>query len=231
MRARARTVLATALVAVLVGLVPWMLGWLKRLEFITYDMRQRGFAIPAPEDSQIRLILVDDLSLEKMGEANPDIGERWPRAYYADIFDYCRIAGARAIISDVDFQGQLYGVADDKELAAALGGVVMALRLDPVKGQSNWPDWLDSRKRFSVQGMQPSGPALRASFSNEDVMKGAGVAFGDVEPSKDSDGVSVTALYLTFVRVGQKKFGLMGEKSNTRVASSLMDIDAEEFNL
>ncbi|MEE8107445.1 MAG: polysaccharide biosynthesis C-terminal domain-containing protein [Planctomycetota bacterium] len=44
-------------------------------------------------------------------------------------------------------------------------------------------------------------------------------------------GVSVTTLYLTFARVGQKKFGLMGEKSDTRVASSLMDIDAEEFNL
>jgi len=114
--------------------------FLTPLETRTWDMRVRSFARPSPFTDQIRLIFLDQSSLDWAYEEN---GLAWPwmREAYVPLVDFCRRAGAKALVMDVLFtEPSAYSADDDAALAAAYrrsGRIVQALY--PSGKDRAWP--------------------------------------------------------------------------------------------
>ena len=132
----------------LVSLVVYATGWLNVLEGKTWDWRASLFAEPVPATDRIRLILVDQNSLDWAREAN-GLTWPWPREVYGVVVDYCRKMGARALAFDVQyFEPSPYGVEDDRRFADALRGFdrsVLPVFLGNETGRlTRWPDGLSA---------------------------------------------------------------------------------------
>lgn len=121
----------------------WLLGLLDTFEGRTWDLRARAFARPGKATSEIAVILLDQESLDwaknEMGLAWP-----WPRELYGVVTDYCRAAGAKALVFDVLYtEPSAYGVEDDERFAQAARDnqkVVGAVHLAQAEGGStSWP--------------------------------------------------------------------------------------------
>lgn len=118
-----RRILACIAIAVAAAATALLLHdarWLERLELFTWDARQRLLATPAPADLPIKLILIDQASLDwarnQAGSPWP-----WPREFYTAIIEFCRAGGAKAIAFDIFFsEPSIFGQDDDDRFAAAL---------------------------------------------------------------------------------------------------------------
>ncbi|MBU1247819.1 MAG: CHASE2 domain-containing protein, partial [Proteobacteria bacterium] len=88
------------LAAALVSLTFWSGGLLQSWEAVTFDWRARLLAAPGPNTDNIRLILLDQKSLD-WAEEHFGLSWPWPRQVYAPIIDFCRRAGAKSIAFDV----------------------------------------------------------------------------------------------------------------------------------
>lgn len=97
-----RLLLATALglAAGLFGLAAWAGGWLEAAEGIVFDWRARWLATPAPADLPIRLILIDDETLDRVQEIY-EIDWPWPREVYGLLIGRCLAGGARTVGFDL----------------------------------------------------------------------------------------------------------------------------------
>ncbi len=85
------------------------------------DWRARLLAKPSAATGQVKLVLLDQASLDwasrEMGWSWP-----WPREAYGPLLDYLKRNGARAAVFDVLYtEPSAYGVADDEALGAAAG--------------------------------------------------------------------------------------------------------------
>jgi len=99
-------------------------GLLERWENTTWDWRARIFARSAPTTSAIRLILLDQKSLDWGKEVN-GWSWPWPREVYGVLAAFLERAGARAGALDVLFtEPSFYGVGDDDAFFSALTGPV-----------------------------------------------------------------------------------------------------------
>jgi adenylate cyclase len=106
--------------AAAVALVLWTAGTLDRLENTTWAWRVHASARPSPSTENIKLILLDQASLDWGSEQN-GWSWPWPREVYAPILDFCRRGNARVVAFDVLFtEPSVYGVADDEALEAAI---------------------------------------------------------------------------------------------------------------
>ncbi len=95
------------------ALVFWGMGWLDSWEAMTWDWRVVLLASPGEATDAIRLILLDQESLD-WGEDVNDWPWPWPRQVYAAIIQYCRRNGVKALAFDVLFtEFSKYGVDDD----------------------------------------------------------------------------------------------------------------------
>ncbi len=95
-------------------------GLLDRLENVTWDMRVRLLARPAPTTASVRLIFVDQASLDWAAE-HLGLPWPWPREVYRAILDFCRRGEVRSVTFDVMFtEASAYGVDDDLEFQAAI---------------------------------------------------------------------------------------------------------------
>jgi len=111
--------LLIGLAAAAIALTLRYFGTLQRWEFATWNWRSRLFARPSEATENIRLILLDQKSLE-WGREN-DLSWPWPREVYAPIIDFCRRGGARVVAFDVLYtEPSVYGVGDDEVLGAAI---------------------------------------------------------------------------------------------------------------
>src|SRR5262245_26869745 len=104
---------AIGVVAAVIALLSHSTRWLERMELLSWDLRQRTLARPAPADLPIRLILIDQPSLdwarEQSGTPWP-----WPREFYKAIIDFCRAGGAKSIVFDLFFsEPSMFGQDDD----------------------------------------------------------------------------------------------------------------------
>lgn len=112
-----------ALLALLAFAVAWALqaaGGLRGLEHLTWGWRQSLAAKPGPATGSIKLIAVDQASLDWAADT---IGESWPwpRQVYDYILEVCEWSGARAVAFDVLFtEPSAYGLYDDDSLAAGM---------------------------------------------------------------------------------------------------------------
>ena len=121
----------------------WRLGLMQRWEYATWAWRVKYFAGPGAATDKIKLILLDQQSLDwakkEMGLSWP-----WPREVYGPIIDFCRRGGARSVAFDVLFtEPSVYSVGDDQALGEAIKRsppFVGALSFSKkTAGQTVWP--------------------------------------------------------------------------------------------
>lgn len=134
---------AIGMAAACMALALWSAGLLTSWEAATYDVRVRILARPGPATDEIRIILLDQHSLD-WGKEQFGLGWPWPRQVYAPVVDFCRRAKATALAFDVVYtEPSVYGVADDKALGDAMqayGHTVMPIDLHLTDGSDeHWP--------------------------------------------------------------------------------------------
>ena len=177
----------------------WHAGWLNQPENMLWRWRVRVFARVTPPSEQIKVILLDQNSLD-WGKTENRWSWPWPREVYGPLFSFCQRGGARAVAFDWVFtEPSVYGVTDDEALGSAfqsVGSSVGALFLGTKSGEvTNWPpeipasglniagldEWMKT-----VKGRRVYAP--RASFPIPEVATNA-AWLGDVSGLPDDDGV------------------------------------------
>lgn len=142
MRRRLLTGLLLGLVSGLVALALWRSGCLTGLENLTYDWRVRAMAKPVATTDQVRLVFLDQGSLD-WGDDVQGWSWPWPREAYEPILAFCRRGGAKAVAFDMTFtEPSRYGVDDDAALGQAIAdtpGFVGAVFFGKHNGVTNWP--------------------------------------------------------------------------------------------
>ena len=121
----------------------WRAGVLQRLEFPTWDWRVGVFAPHTPPSPQVKIILVDQASLDWGKNENGWVWP-WPRTVYSAVLDFCKRSGAKAVAFDMLYtEPSSYGAGDDQALNDAIRrtpGFVGALFLSSQSGEAtNWP--------------------------------------------------------------------------------------------
>lgn len=182
------------------ALLLWTSGALDRWEYRTWDWRASVMARPAPSTGKVRLVLLDQNSLD-WGQRENGLSWPWPREVYGAIIEYLRRAGAKSVAFDVLFtEPSKYGVGDDRALGSAVGGYkgfVGALFLaDRTGSETVWPPGLPPFP-LTIDGFDPPGPlspggdrvtAQRASFPVPEIGSQAAI-LADVQHDPDPDGV------------------------------------------
>ncbi|HBF34661.1 TPA: adenylate/guanylate cyclase domain-containing protein [Candidatus Sumerlaeota bacterium] len=181
------TLLVLALSAV--GALAW-------LEAPLYKWRVQTFAKPTEATDQIRLVFIDQNSLDWAQRENSETWP-WPRAYHAAITDFFTRAGAKAVVFDLLFtKPSRLGVEDDETFAAAIRktkGFVTAAACSRTQGETTaWPK--DLASSVSIQVVPPEPSFLQsltlphASFPVSRLTT-AGAQFGSTFGDPDPDGV------------------------------------------
>jgi len=147
---------AVGVAGALLSIVLFSLGWLDTWEAKTWDRRASFLSTPGKATGDIRLILLDQNSLDWAKKENA-LSWPWPREMYGAIINYCSRKGAKALAFDVLFtEPSKYGVEDDVSFsvsASEFGLVAAAAFLGKTSGsETRWPVYL-SDKRFKVIGL------------------------------------------------------------------------------
>lgn len=181
------------------ALLVWATGILERWEHATWAWRVHSFAVPGPATGGIKLILLDQASLDWGKEVN-GLSWPWPREVYAPIIDFCRRKGARAVIFDVLYtEPSVYGVADDQKLGDAIDrtpAFIASLGLHRGAGLSTrWPSEFPERFIFRIENVENwaagSSESIRmqsASFPVEEIGRSAAM-LANVIDEPDPDGI------------------------------------------
>jgi len=121
----------------------WAFGALDRFEAKTWDWRVTSLAKPSPYTAKIRLVFIDQQSLDFV---NKEMSLRWPwpREVYRPILEFCRRQGAKAVAFDMLYtEPSSYGMDDDRSFGAAIAkttGFVNTIFLGRETGQTTtWP--------------------------------------------------------------------------------------------
>jgi adenylate cyclase len=186
---------AAALIGALIAAAGFGLaraGLLERFELASWDWRVRQLAQPSSATDDIRLILIDQASLDWASEAN-ELSWPWPRQAYEPILAFLQRAGARAVVLDLLFtETSSYGVADDRRLAEAAeatSGMVATLPLGQGGAQSLQGLGQD---QLMEPALAPAPiPALRAERAGLPVapLRATVDRFGNVIQHQDRDSV------------------------------------------
>jgi len=119
----------------------WLSGVLDRAEHLTWDWRVRQAAAPSPATGGIKLILLDQASLD-WGARTNGWSWPWPREVYTALIAFVERAGARSLSFDVLYtEPSVYGVWDDEALGEAMAahGRTVAAAFVAGQGQVTWP--------------------------------------------------------------------------------------------
>lgn len=154
-----RLKLAQGMVAGLIGaavaLAFFLPGWLARWEAKTWDWRVSALAKPSDATNKIRVIMLDQSSLD-WGKDENALSWPWPREVYGAVIDFCQRAGVRSLAFDVLFtEPSKYGVSDDQALASALRTLptVGAVFLSRTTGsETSWPSFAPT-PAFQINGL------------------------------------------------------------------------------
>lgn len=91
-------------------------GW----EYITWNWREAFGAKKSPAADKIKIILLDQSSLDWARKEN-HWPWPWPREAYAPLLKFCARSGAKLVVFDVLFtEPSFYGITDDDALGAAI---------------------------------------------------------------------------------------------------------------
>ncbi len=156
---KSRKLMAGVLIGVVCALVARGLSWtwvVETAEHITWDARQQYLAEPVDPDLPIRIILLDEQSLE-WARGGMGLSWQWPYEVYTPIIEFCRNSGAKAIAFDLQFtEPGRYGPADDQKLADAMAGasdfVAFVSPGDQTSTTTAWPTDIP-RPPVQVEGL------------------------------------------------------------------------------
>jgi adenylate cyclase len=182
------------------ALAGWRFGLFDRWEAAAWAWRVRCFARPGPETSRIKLILLDQASLD-WGKNELGLSWPWPREVYGPLIDFCRRGGAKAVAFDVLYTepSDRHSVGQDISLGEAIDRsppFAAALALSRTTGgRTGWPEeisgpdlkiaglgkWLTGERERSL--VYP-----RASFPIPEVADNA-VLLGSVTEEPDADAI------------------------------------------
>ena len=102
------------------SLALWLMGWIDPWEAKSWDLRVSLLAKPGKATDNIRVIKVDQGSLDWAEQENA-LPWVWPREVFGAIVNYCRRSGAKALAFDVLFtEFSSWGVEDDESFGAAI---------------------------------------------------------------------------------------------------------------
>ena len=182
-----------------VAVLLWRFGWLNIWESKTWDFRAKIMAKPGKATDNIKLILLDQNSLD-WGKNENGWNWPWPREVYSAILDYCRKNGAKAVAFDVLFtEPSVYGKEDDAALGRAVakfGHFAGAVFVGNKTGNdTKWPSEIPPPK-FTVLGLDKwlnstnSGNMIfsRATMPIQELAANAGV-LSNVHLDPDPDGI------------------------------------------
>ncbi len=103
-----------------VSVLLWLCGVLNSFEHSTWAWRVRACAPHRQPVSEIKMVLLDQASLD-WGSQTMGWPWPWPREAYAPLLDFCRRGGARIVAMDLLFtEPSVYGVADDDAFGDAI---------------------------------------------------------------------------------------------------------------
>jgi adenylate cyclase len=244
-----------ALASTAVASALWAAGWLDRWEYRTWDWRESVLARPSPATDRIRLVLLDQQSLD-WGQSENSLSWPWPREVYGAVVAYLKRAGAKSVAFDVLFtEPSKYGVADDLALGNAIAdhkGFVGALFLGEKTGTATaWPGGIPAypleirglAEWLSAGGSQGGVAAPRALFPVPEIASRAAV-LADVHHDPDSDGVyrrvrlfrlfdgkAVPSLALGSLLAASQQTGVEIRPGSMSVAGKEVPIDREGYAL
>ncbi len=193
---------AVGLGAAFVALLLWATGPLDRWENATWSWRVKAFARPSEATGRIKIILLDQQSLD-WGKNESGLSWPWPREVYGPILDFCRRAEAKAVAFDVLYtEPSASGVGDDAKFGEAIRRSVPfagALALTRKKaGVEAWPKEVPPPP-FVVPQSRLYGDLIYpwATFPIPEVYSGAAL-LGNVMDSPDPDAIFRRAAPLAF---------------------------------
>ena len=169
------------------------LGTLDSLENRLWDLRVRAFARPSEATDRIRLILLDQGSLD-WADAELGVQWPWPREFYGVIVSFLTRSGARAAAFDVLYtEPSFYGVEDDETFAAAIrenGRIVAAVQLSLERdGAVSWPSAAPEPPAASLGSGAWLKDFPRAVLPIPELAASA-AALGNVLAETDPDGIN-----------------------------------------
>ena len=167
-------------------------GLAKYWEWTLSDWRARTMAKPSSATEQVKLVLVDQSSLDwassEMGLSWP-----WPREVYGVVVDYLARCGAEAVALDILFtEPSSYGPEDDASLGDALarnGRAVAAVFPGTQSGRNDrWPDAAAQANPMRLEGSIAALVSPSAVFP-VDALASSAAWLGSVRDRPDGDGV------------------------------------------
>lgn len=174
-------------------------GRLAPIEGAWWNVRVRAAARPSPSTDRVRLILIDQYSLD-WAQKEMKLPWPWPREVYGAILGLCERGGAAGVAFDMIFTEPSYmGVADDEALGAAVTdttGFAGAMSVGAISSaaRETWPEGAP-RRASPIAGLERwlprAQPGIRASgavFPIPEVAQHA-VQLGDVQGLPDEDGI------------------------------------------
>ncbi|MDQ1299208.1 MAG: adenylate cyclase [Campylobacterota bacterium] len=163
-------------------------GLLKTFENRLWDLRVTYLSKPNDHNPAIKLILIDQSSLDWASKSN-GLSWPWPREMYTAILDYCHLGGAKVVAMDILYtEPSIYGVNDDERFAQSIkrSNSIGTVVLSDTQGlNATWPPFL-------YQGMNV--PALKAKVYHKatfpvEPLGSAYRGLGFVLATPDEDGI------------------------------------------
>ena len=156
---------AAAAIAVAVSLETS--GLARFWEWTLSDWRARVMAKPSAATEQVKLVLVDQASLD-WASAEMGLSWPWPREVYGVVVDYLTRCGAKGVALDILFtEPSSYGPDDDDALAGAFarnGHAAAAVFSGTQASQtSSWPESAAHANPIELDGTPPEALSSRAA--------------------------------------------------------------------
>lgn len=160
----------------------------EEIESRTWDWRLQLIAEDSKPDPRIKIIMIDQTSLEKRAKEEGQFWP-WPRSLYNPVLYFLQKAGARGVAFDMLFTEQSNYEADDQELAKAIGSTIPSVIALALRNSESSID-LKALEIFKQKHALPPFPAKNFSyvaFPIPELMKTA-TLLGNVSVTPDSDG-------------------------------------------
>lgn len=202
-RRKSKLTVAAVIAVLCCALAAWAgtVAWVQDLENRTWDWRLRFIAPFQPADPDIKIILIDQSSLEHFA-SNDAVTWPWFREMYAAVVQFLAVGGARGLAFDMLFtEPSSYGVDDDAALALGLRSsmpVILAAALRESRREQegkrlmalsarNGTNAAFSPRRFGLEkeSLHRFGSVLLPLPEFLDAAKG----IGNVSATPDRDGV------------------------------------------
>jgi adenylate cyclase len=155
-RMKLRSAVITGLIAVLLAQILQSTKLLDQWEYTTWSWREKLLAQPSDYTKDIKIILLDQASLDWGASVN-GLSWPWPREAYAPIIRFMQRAGAKVIAFDVLYtEASVYGVEDDQVFANAIADnkVVLPIFLgEQTKQRASWPSAV-APGSVNIQGLE-----------------------------------------------------------------------------